>query len=119
MCNFVLSARNIVFQTARTGVVAKCVDGAPRLFPGLAEHAKYFTYRLEHDIGLEIHEDPYLDDRSDVILQTGKTFSDEPGVYMEAKVRARLEDCFRVAQNGSAMYLTAGVGGPASLPWKS
>ncbi|KAK0228028.1 hypothetical protein IW262DRAFT_1490146 [Armillaria fumosa] len=39
MCNFFHSAQNIAFQTARTGVVAKRVDEAPRLFLGLAEYA--------------------------------------------------------------------------------
>ncbi|KAK0458494.1 peptidase M24 [Desarmillaria tabescens] len=100
--NFVHSAQNIAFGTAHAGVVAKRVDEAPRLFLGLAG----------------IHEDPYLNGGSEVILQTGHTFSDEPGVYIEGKIGVRLEDCFYIAQNGSAVYLTAGVGGPASSPWK-
>ncbi|KAK0185836.1 peptidase M24, structural domain-containing protein [Armillaria mellea] len=116
--NFVHSAQNIAFQTARAGVVAKRVDEAPRLFLGLAGYAKYFTHRLGHGIGLEVHEDPYLNGGSEIILQTGHTFSDEPGVYIEGKVGVRLEDCFYIAQNGSTVYLTAGVGGPASSPWK-
>ncbi|KAK0458503.1 peptidase M24 [Desarmillaria tabescens] len=56
--NFVHSAQNIAFGTAHAGVVAKCVDEAPRLFLGLAGYAKYFTHRLGHGIGLEVHEDP-------------------------------------------------------------
>ncbi|PBK64514.1 Creatinase/aminopeptidase [Armillaria solidipes] len=109
--NFVHSAQHIAFQTAHAGVVAKRVDGAPRLFLGLAGYAKYFTHRLGHGIGLEVHEDPYLNGGSEAILQTGHTFSDEG-------VGVRLEDCFYIAQNGSAVYLTAGVGGPASSSWK-
>ncbi|SJL04703.1 uncharacterized protein ARMOST_08073 [Armillaria ostoyae] len=94
--NFVHSAQNIAFQTAHAGVVTKRVDEAPRLFLGLAGYAKYFTHRLGH----------------------GHTFSDEPGVYIEGKVGVRLKDCFYIEQNGSAVYLTSGVGGPASSPWK-
>ncbi|PBK87477.1 Creatinase/aminopeptidase [Armillaria gallica] len=116
--DFVHSAQHIVFQTTHAGVVAKRVDEAPRLFLGLAGYAKYFIHRLGHGIGLEVHEDPYLNGGSELILQTGHTFSDEPGVYIEGKVGVRLEDCFYIAQNGSTVYLTAGVGGPASLPWK-
>lgn len=37
-------------------------------------------------IGLEVHEAPYLRGGSSDIIQTGHTFSDEPGVYMEGKV---------------------------------
>ncbi|PBK87456.1 peptidase M24 [Armillaria gallica] len=78
----------------------------------------YLTHRLGHGIGLEVHEDPFLNGGSEAILQIEHTFSDEPGVYIEGKVGVRLEDCFYIAQNGSAVYLTAGVGGHASSPWK-
>ncbi|KAK0434051.1 peptidase M24, structural domain-containing protein [Desarmillaria tabescens] len=97
--NIVHSAQNIAFGTAHAGVVAKRVDEATRFFLDLAGYAKNFTHRLGHGIGLEVHEDPNLNGGNEVILQTGHTFSDEP-------------------RNGSAMYLTAGVGGPASSPWK-
>ncbi|KAK0429597.1 peptidase M24, structural domain-containing protein [Armillaria borealis] len=116
--NFVHSTQNIAFQTAHAGVVTKRVDEAPRLFLGLAGYAKYSSHRLGHGIGLEAHEDPYLNGRSKIILQTRHTFSDEPGVYIEGKVDVRLEDCFYIAQNGSVVYLMAGVRGPASSPWK-
>ncbi|KAK0442997.1 peptidase M24 [Armillaria borealis] len=105
--NVVHSAQNIAFQTAHAV-----------LFLRLAGYAKYFTHRLGHGIGLEVHEVPYLNGGSEVILQTGHTFSDEPGVYTEGKVGVRLGDCFYIAQNGSTMHLTAGMGGPASSPWK-
>ncbi|PBK87502.1 Creatinase/aminopeptidase [Armillaria gallica] len=116
--NFAHSAQNIAFQTVYAGVVAEHVDDAPRLFLGLAGYAKYFTHRLGHDIGPEVHEDPYLNSGSEVILQIGHTLSDEPGVYIEGKVGARLEECFYIVQNGNEVYLTARVGGPASSPWK-
>ncbi|PBK87458.1 Creatinase/aminopeptidase [Armillaria gallica] len=98
--------------------VAKRVDEAPRLFLVLA-YAKYFKHRLGHGFGLEVHEDPNLNDGNGVILQTGHTFLDEPGVYIEGKVGVRLEDCSYIAQNASTMYLASGVGGPASSPWKT
>ncbi len=112
------SAQHIALQTAYAGVVSKRVDEAPKLFLGLV-YAKYFMHRLGHGFGLEVHEDPYLNDGSGVILQTGHTFSDEPDVYIEGKVGVRLEDCFSIAQNGSAAYLASGVGGPTSSPWKT
>ncbi len=112
------SAQHIAFQTAHAGVVAKRVDEAPRLFLGLAGYAKYFTHRLGHGIGLEVHEDPYLNGGREAILQTEHAFSDEPGVYIEGKIGVHLEACFHIVQNGSAVYLAVVVGGPASSPWK-
>lgn len=38
-------------------------------------------------IGLEVHEDPYLRGGSEDVIDVGHTFSDEPGVYIEGKVR--------------------------------
>jgi len=47
---------------------------------------KYFTHRLGHGIGLQMHETPYLRGGSDDIILTGHTFSDEPGVYIPDEV---------------------------------
>lgn len=68
MCNFVHSAQNITFQTAGAGIVAKPVNEAPRLFLGLAKYEKYCTHRLGLGIGLEVHEDSYLNSRNIIIL---------------------------------------------------
>ena len=89
-------------------------------------------------IGLEVHESPYLTGGTDDVILTGHTFSDEPGIYIEGKVRnteifvhislkfitciilqvgVRLEDCFYVDKDGRAKYLTEGVGGAAIDPW--
>lgn len=38
-------------------------------------------------IGLETHESPYLRGGSNDIILVGHTFSDEPGIYIEGKVR--------------------------------
>ncbi|KAF8919337.1 Creatinase/aminopeptidase [Mucidula mucida] len=114
--NHVHGAQNTAFQTAKAGAVAKEVDRAARLYLSLSGNDKYFTHRLGHGIGLEVHEDPYLNGGSETILQTGHAFSDEPGVYIEGKVGVRLEDCFYIAEDGKAVYLTAGVGGAAESP---
>lgn len=41
-------------------------------------------------IGLEGHEPPYLRGGSDDIIQSGHTFSNEPGVYIEGQVMFNL-----------------------------
>lgn len=73
-------------------------------------------------IGLDVHESPYLRGvpaAQATRIQTGHTFSDEPGVYIEGKVGVRLEDCMVVELGAPyATFLTAGVGGAALSPWE-
>ena len=103
--------------TAGDGVISQDVDAAARSVIAEAGFGKYFTHRLGHGIGLEVHEAPYLVGGAKDVLRPGHTFSDEPGVYIEGEVGVRLEDCFYVGANGSAMYLTEGTGGQATDPW--
>ncbi|KAG6832685.1 hypothetical protein H0H92_012257 [Tricholoma furcatifolium] len=111
------AAQTAALHAARAGVLTRNVDEAARLSLADAGYASYFTHRLGHGIGLEVHEDPYLRGGSDVVIKTGHTFSDEPGVYIEGKVGVRLEDCFVIGEDGSAIYLTEGVGGQSLSPW--
>jgi hypothetical protein len=47
------------------------------------------TGLISAGIGLEEHEEPYLRGGSRDIIQTGHTFSNEPGIYIEDSVRKR------------------------------
>ncbi|KAF8184894.1 peptidase M24 [Mycena galopus ATCC 62051] len=110
----VRAAQSAAITTAHEGVIAAQVDKAARTS---LNNSKYFTHRLGHGIGLEVHEDPYLNGGSKTVLETGHAFSDEPGIYKLGKVGVRLEDCFYIHENGTAVFLTAGVGGQAKSPW--
>ncbi|KIY43628.1 Creatinase/aminopeptidase [Fistulina hepatica ATCC 64428] len=111
-------AQSFALDAAREGAVARDVDAAAREYLTQAGYGEYFTHRLGHGIGLEGHESPYLRGGSDSILKSGHTFSDEPGVYIEGNVGVRLEDCFYINEDGAAVFLTEGVGGQSSSPWK-
>ncbi|PFH50072.1 hypothetical protein AMATHDRAFT_4319 [Amanita thiersii Skay4041] len=113
----VQAAQAIAQRTARAGVVAQQVDKAARSFLESVGKGSYFTHRLGHGIGLEVHEQPYLRGGSEVILKSGHTFSDEPGVYIEGKLGVRLEDCFYINESGEAVFFTEGIGGQSRSPW--
>jgi Xaa-Pro dipeptidase len=86
----------------------KCgeVDGVARKViadAGYGPAYRTFTHRLGHGIGMEGHEWPYLVQGSEIVLQPGMTFSDEPGIYQYGKFGIRLEDIFAITENGAEM----------------
>jgi len=116
--DYVHEAQNIAADTARRGVVTSKVDEMARAYLSLVGYGQYFTHRLGHGIGLEGHEQPYLRGGSHDIIQTGHTFSNEPGIYIEGKVGVRLEDCFYIDVKGFPVFLTDGIGGQSPDPWQ-
>lgn len=70
---------------------------------GYGPDYRTFTHRLGHGIGMEVHEWPYLVRGSQIVLQPGMTFSDEPGIYQYGKFGVRLEDILAITENGAEM----------------
>ncbi|KAI0810935.1 peptidase M24 [Irpex lacteus] len=112
----VYTAQSAAIAAAHNGSVTADVDRAARLVVESEGFGGWFTHRLGHGIGMEVHESPYLRGGSDDIILTGHAFSDEPGFI--SRVGVRLEDCFYIDSDGSAVFLTAGVGGQAGSPWE-
>ncbi|PYO05278.1 MAG: aminopeptidase P family protein, partial [Gemmatimonadetes bacterium] len=70
---------------------------------GYGPDYRTFTHRLGHGIGLEGHEWPYLVRGSQIVMQPGMTFSDEPGIYQYGKFGIRLEDILAITETGAEM----------------
>lgn len=102
--NAVRDAQQRAFDALRPG--APCA-GADRAARASIEAAGYgagyatFTHRLGHGIGLEGHEEPYLDGGNELALRPGMTFSDEPGIYLPGRFGVRLEDIVCITADGA------------------
>ena len=87
---------------ARPGVPAAHLDRAAREYLESRGLGRYFTHRLGHGVGLEIHEEPYLREGSDDVLQPGDVFTIEPGAYLPGRFGVRHEDVWIVGEEGGS-----------------
>ena len=73
-------------------MAAEDVDAAGRKVIADAGFGENFIHRTGHGIGLEGHEDPYIVSGNSRPLDAGNAFSIEPGIYIDGKYGARIED---------------------------
>ena len=85
-------AHAAALAAVRPGVTCEAVDGAARDLIAAAGHGPRFLHRTGHGIGLEVHEDPYIVAGNGEPLDVGMAFSIEPGIYLEGRYGARIED---------------------------
>ncbi|UPK73005.1 Xaa-Pro peptidase family protein [Nocardioidaceae bacterium SCSIO 66511] len=88
-------------EYARPGVTAASVDKVGRDIIASAGYGDAFIHRTGHGIGMETHEDPYIVDGNDLVLEAGMAFSIEPGIYVEGKHGARIEDIVVCTDDGA------------------
>ena len=87
----------------RPGVPAEQVDATARSVIADAGYADFFTHRLGHGIGLEVHEDPYIVAGNSTALEPGMAFSVEPGVYLPGRWGVRLENIVMCSETGATV----------------
>jgi Xaa-Pro aminopeptidase len=84
----------------RPGVTAESVDTVGREIISEAGYGDAFIHRTGHGIGLETHEEPYIVEGNALALEPGMAFSIEPGIYLEGRHGARIEDIVVVTDDG-------------------
>jgi Xaa-Pro dipeptidase len=109
-------AQQAALAAARPGVELASVDAAARkviIDAGYGPGFRYFSHRVGHGIGMDMHEWPYLV-TNDMYgwdlhprMQAGMIFSDEPGIYMPGEFGIRLEDDMHIGENGAELLTPA------------
>jgi Xaa-Pro aminopeptidase len=79
-------------EHAGPGVTAESVDAVGRAIIADAGYGDRFIHRTGHGIGQETHEEPYIIEGNTRVLEEGMAFSIEPGIYLEGRFGARIED---------------------------
>ena len=100
IAQLVLEANTAARNLARPGITAHAVDQAARSTIAHAGYGEYFTHRTGHGIGMESHEEPYIRQGNDLVLQPGMAFTIEPGIYLPQRNGVRIEDDVVITLNG-------------------
>lgn len=104
--DIVLDAQTRALRAARPGVAMEALDAAARkviVDAGYGPDYAYFSHRLGHGIGMDMHEWDYLVRGNTRLLEPGMTFSDEPGIYIPGRFGVRLEDILHITADGAEL----------------
>lgn len=85
----------------KPGIWCRDVDAAARQIITQGGYGEYFTHRLGHGVGLEIHEEPCNDQTSPDQLTQGNVLTVEPGIYLPGKFGVRLEETTVITETGA------------------
>ncbi|HEY1903244.1 MAG TPA: Xaa-Pro peptidase family protein [Terracidiphilus sp.] len=105
-------AQSAAVATARPDMPTADVDAAARKIivdGGYGPGFTYFSHRLGHGIGMDMHEWPYFVKNNmfgydlNPRLQAGNLLSDEPGIYIRGEFGIRLEDDLLITESGSEL----------------
>jgi Xaa-Pro aminopeptidase len=105
--DIVRTAQTAALKAAHPGATMESVDAAARkaiVDAGYGPGYKYFSHRLGHGIGMDGHEWYYLVQGNTRRIETGMTFSDEPGIYIPGEFGVRLEDDMHITDGGAHWF---------------
>lgn len=78
--------------SAHRGLKGKDIDSIARSIISESGYGANFGHSLGHGVGIEIHEEPRLSVRGEVVMENGMVVTVEPGIYVEDLGGVRIED---------------------------
>lgn len=100
-------AQRAACEAVRPGVPAAEIDAVARDLIADAGYGDAFIHRTGHGIGMETHEEPYIVASNAVPLIEGNAFSVEPGIYLQGRWGARIEDIVVCTADGGERLNTS------------
>ncbi len=101
----VKKANTEAIKMCKPGMKFSEIDKIARDIITNAGYGEYFTHRLGHGLGMEVHEYPDVSSATDDILQENMVFTIEPGIYKPGIAGVRIEDDIVVTKD-SCIVLT-------------
>jgi Xaa-Pro aminopeptidase len=99
--DLVLKAHDTAIESVRAGMEAMELDRIAREVIENGGYGEFFTHSLGHGVGLDVHEEPFVNKRNDLTLQNGMVFTIEPGIYIPNEFGVRIEDIITLKNNSA------------------
>jgi len=96
----VREAQAQALEAVAAGVKAEALDMVAREAIAAAGHGDRFGHGLGHGVGLEVHEEPRVSQRSEDVLAAAEVVTIEPGIYLPGELGVRIEDLVVVEEDG-------------------
>ncbi len=97
----VLKAQLAAVDICKPGTRIGDIDRAARTIISNAGFGEYFTHRIGHGLGIDVHEFPSMNETNDMLLQKGMVFTIEPGIYAPEIGGVRIEDDMIITADGA------------------
>ncbi|UHA75599.1 M24 family metallopeptidase [Paenibacillus sp. 481] len=104
--NTVLEANMRAIEAVKPGVTFGSLDRTARDVITDKGYGQYFTHRLGHGLGIDVHEYPSVHGQAEELLQPGMAFTIEPGIYVPGRGGVRIEDDVVVTEDGVNVLTT-------------
>lgn len=98
--DIVLEAQLHALEHIRPGMTGKQADALARDVIAKHGYGDRFGHSLGHGLGMEVHEQPSLSVRSDIVLVPGMVVTVEPGIYIPGFGGVRIEDDIVLTDDG-------------------
>ncbi len=98
--SIVLEAQKRGVAAVRAGITGKELDAVCRDYIKEHGYTKEFNHGTGHGVGLEIHEEPVANTKSDTVFTENMIITVEPGIYITGTIGLRIEDSVIVKSDG-------------------
>ncbi len=90
--NVVRESQETALNKCIAGAMSKDIDTVARNVISQAGYGEFFIHGTGHGVGVEVHEEPYLNTRTNIELKENMAVTIEPGIYIPEEMGVRIED---------------------------